>query len=697
MKFRLRAVSLLAGNVCAFLSFYSVCSAQLPLESQTSKLLSTTIPVPNQPTTWSRLSTPVATCKIPPVINGRLDDPCWHTATHGMGFYLSGGSGDITSDNQTEVFICADKQCLYIAFHCLDSHPDSIRASETVRGGDISKDDRVGVDIDSQDTHHSYSTFLVSARGTQSETIEGGTTDNITWTGDWKAATQRVPGGWTAEMSIPFALLKYPRHATTFGIYFYRYVSRNLTTQYWPYLPPDGTFSFGEAEYMNEFVGLAPQYFPARPTFLPYSLMSAGDGTKSKEGLDIKYPLTTTITGVATLFPDFQTIEQDVANVNFSYTEKFLNDNRPFFAEGASFLPESDVFYSRSLKNVDEGLKVVGKQGNTTIGALATNASDAGSDNAYVVNLKQDLGSFNNIYLNYAESSQTGNPSTTMTKLGGIYGWRDRRMRYDVQAYHAPTWRDGTPESSEDYLYFENLPPLGKVGYFVQYTDIGPTISNDIGFIPEIDKRGFDYDLEQFNRFNTGRIQSYFVDLNHAGYSHHTGGLFHNDTSGTFQLQFRDGLAYEVDFGQSDRAQVGLPLSPTFHDRTGTCALKWAQTSLYNQGAISETFGRVKNQAYNFLILTQGASISRSFSVVANYDRLYLGGATTAQAVVTGMYHINEVSTAGGRVVSQDKNTDVYFSFRQQVRSGADIYVLLGEPNSIRTRGIVQLKVIRPF
>jgi hypothetical protein len=39
----------------------------------------------------------------------------------------------------------------------------------------------------------------------------------------------------------------------------------------------------------------------------------------------------------------------------------------------------------------------------------------------------------------------------------------------------------------------------------------------------------------------------------------------------------------------------------------------------------------------------------------------------------------------------------VYLSFSQQVRSGADLFVLLGDPNSPHTRGLVTVKVVSPF
>ncbi len=345
---------------------------------------------PDPPSVWTRGTHIIAPCTVAPQIDGRLNDACWKTATHVRGFYRNGGGKP--SAQQTEIWICADRTHLYVAFHCLDSQPGLIRSSMTQRNGNIGRDDFVGFDIDSQGTRHGFSTFIANARGTQLEILEGGTADNITWAGDWKAATQRTKNGWNCEMAIPFALMRYPKGATSFGMVFYRLIGRETSLQSWPYIPAAGVDNATEPQFLDTFTGIAPPFYAPRPIFLPYTLVTGGTGNSARTGLDIKYPLSTTITGVGTLYPDFQTIEQDVTNINFSYNEKLLTDRRPFFAEGSSFLPDQDMFYSRRVGTVDGGLKVVGKQGATTVGLLTTASRGNDAQSAAVLNLQQDIG-----------------------------------------------------------------------------------------------------------------------------------------------------------------------------------------------------------------------------------------------------------------------------------------------------------------
>ena len=83
---------------------------------------------------------------------------------------------------------------------------------------------------------------------------------------------------------------------------------------------------------------------PSAPVILPYTYATAGATNRAKIGVDIKAPVTSGVTALATLFPDFQNIENDLNTVAFSYNEQALLDRRPFFAEGSEFMPERDLF-----------------------------------------------------------------------------------------------------------------------------------------------------------------------------------------------------------------------------------------------------------------------------------------------------------------------------------------------------------------
>ena len=680
-------------------------SAPLPPVENAPLLPAGSISAPAAPpAVWSRQSFQVAACAEPPKIDGGLDDPCWASATRTSGFYHYGGG--TPSAQQTEAWICADRTHLYFAFHCLDSRPDLIQGSMTQRNGNTGRDDFVGLDIDSQGSRHGFSTFIVTARGTQYETLEGGTADNITWAGDWKTAARRTKDGWNCEISIPFALLRYPRGVSAFGMVLYRQIGRETSLQSWPYMPPAGVDNSAEPQYLNTFTGISPPFFTPRPIFLPYTLVTGGTGSVVREGLDIKYPISTTLTGVGTIYPDFQTIEQDITDINFSYNEKLLSDRRPFFAEGSGFLPDQDLFYSRRIKAVDVGAKIVGKQGATTFGLLTTGARGGNAQSSAVVNVQQDLGLLSHVRADLADGIQRGRPSGVAARLEGLYGWQTGTTRYGFLAQHSPSWEGGRGRGAKDYFQALSTPTQGHPRLRLSYEDTAPDFVSRLGYNPELDRRGLVARVSQYNQFDRGVIESYYFSGSVDSYRHHTGGFFHDDLSLNANFNTRNGLYYELDYNLGQRDQIGSDgvTLDRFRDHTLTPIFGWAQKTLYQQGSLSDTFGRVAGQPYNLLSLSQGILVSRPFSVQLSYNRQTQGGTLSTQAIGTGTYRLNDTQTLGGRVVSQGGadqggglGTNIYFSFSQQVRSGLDAYLLFGDPNSPKTRGKVTLKLIHPF
>lgn len=641
-------------------------------------------------TGWARARIQVAPAVLPPHIDGNLDDACWRTATHAAQFYRSGGTAPITEP--TEAWICADANHLFFAFRCRDSHPNLMRASETRRDSNgVQRDDYINIDIDSQSSRRGLSSFYVTPRGTQQQFLEGGTADNIVWAGDWQAATQRAPDGWTCEISIPFALLRYPRGTRSFAIGLFRKLAREGGAESWPFLPPEGWINgySNEAQYLNDFTGIAPPFYRTRPIFLPYTLATGGVGSSVRAGLDVKYPLTTTLTGVATLFPDFQTVEQDVTDINFSYTEKLLSDRRPFFAEGADFFPGNDLFYSRRLGQIDGGLKVAGKQGATTLGLLSTVTGGSASQTATALHLNQDVGLLSRATLDFVSDIQHGNDSNQAAKLEGVFGWQSGRTQYALQATHAPSWQGGRVMDSSDFFQFSTRPQPGHLRFGLSFQDIGPDFVSNLGFVPEKDLSGESFTVGQSNRFDQGWIESYGAGVTADSYQHHTGGFFHSGLSPYIRAGTRAGQSLSLSYSVGRREQ--------FRDRVGNVSLGWGQKTLYQSGSFSDDFGRQAGKPYNFLSLSQGFLLARPLYVQLDFSRLRLGDTRSTQNIVTGTYRLNDVQSLGGRLVSEDSATNVYFSFGQHVRTGNDVFLLFGDPNSARTRGKVTLKVVRPF
>ncbi len=248
-----------------------------------------------------------------PRVDGALDDECWKSAERCTGFKETLRSAD--SAEQTEVMVCADAGTLYFAFVCHDSKPDRISARQRQRNASLRGDDNVTVLIDTLHSDKSYYQFTTNPLGTQNESIPYGSASNITWRGDWQAAARITDFGWTAEIAVPFGILRHPAKATTFGMAFTRYNARLDERSMWP----DMGISFDFARSCD-LTGLDLPTDGIRPVFLPYVVASTEPGrTFTQQGFDLKTEFPNGLTGLLTQNPDFTNVQDSVSSVDFSY------------------------------------------------------------------------------------------------------------------------------------------------------------------------------------------------------------------------------------------------------------------------------------------------------------------------------------------------------------------------------------------
>ncbi len=664
---------------CACASVMGLASAQ--------SIQSTSIANPPLPPT--PVKPPIcqmANTATPPKIDGILDDPCWKSACHYQGFYRFHTNDPVKE--QTEAWMCCDETHIYFAFHCLDSHPELIKANETQREGDVSHDDIVGIVIDSQANRRNVSQFNISARGTQQTQLEGGTADNLTWAGDWTAATHRCADGWTAEVSIPFSILRYPKGTKSFGIAVFRQLARETNLEIWPYIPPEGNNN--PMPFLCDCQGMHPPYFPPRLVALPYVLGTAGATNSLKAGIDVKYPLSTTLTGVASLFPDFQTVEQSVQDLSFSYTEKYLPDRRPFFVEGNNFLPDSFLFYSQRIPMVDEGVKVIGKQGPTTIAALATNAREnGGGQSAMFANVTQDLGLYSQVGFAALSNNSLGQPANRVERVSGQYGYSQKGRQVALSANDTESWVAGGSQDRNQWLQLSTNAGNGKPYAQAFYTSTGPNFVNQLGLVQEVDLVGEGFNVGQFTSHDKGALEYDSYNISTSTYRHETGGFFHDDLSANGSWSLRSGWGYSM--------YADLSKYYPYKDDTLTSSLNWGQKTLFQQGGISWTLGHRQDLPYQYISIAQGISVSKLFSLNASFGVEQFNGQQNTQTILTGTYRLNSQEAIGGRIVQQNGDLDVYLSYSRRVRRGTDIFILVGDPNSPRTRGLITVKLVRPI
>jgi hypothetical protein len=324
---------------------------------------------------------------IAPVIDGNLDDASWNDAATAKDFWIS--EEKRLPAEQTEVLIMSDGENLYFGFRCYDSEPESIQATKTRRDAGLGHDDRVSVELDSLRNYRAISSYSVTANGTQDDAIAGGRARKIEWKGDWKGAAVRTGYGWSAEIAIPYKILNYQAESLSFGVNFVRYHNRTDEWSRWADVTPQN-----KIEEIGQLVGLLlPAKAKQQPwTVMPYVLGGTNIPDIKGEpkdqlvsaGATIRYEPRANLTGVFSIYPDFTQLETQVTDIDFSYTEKFRADPRPFFQEGSFYLgSDTSYFYSNRIPDFYGGGKLFAQPGQMQTGGFVTGAPDKRWDGAF--------------------------------------------------------------------------------------------------------------------------------------------------------------------------------------------------------------------------------------------------------------------------------------------------------------------------
>lgn len=657
-----------------------------------------------------RESFPLPTTKTPPKIDGDLSDACWKSAFKAGEFVRFSGSAPIVE--QTDARVITDGATLYVAFECHDEHPELMRASETQRGSSaVEGDDHVTVVIDSQNLRRGASTFSVNALGTQVEHLEGGTAGNITWAGDWRAASKPLPDGkgWSCELAIPFSLLRHPARARAFGLQLARSLNREGNQMIWPALPPEGQSFSGRTQFLPELRLAQPMPDQRPPTvILPYSLATAsGDSARARQGVDIKYPFSTTVTGLLAVNPDFQTIEQDVASVNFSYNEQFVPDRRPFFAEGNEFLPIGEIFYSRRISQFDQGLKVVGREGATSVGLVTAQSQTGERDRmSSAVAVRRAIGLFSEFSVSAASDNRAGSLSNRVARASGNYGWVDGDRRNSLSYARDQSWQGGLAKGGSGDLSFNSRATPGKLRYRLSQSFLSEDFISDLGLVQDRNRKGWSASTGVFNQLDRGRLLSYDVDFDYFSFKRMTTGeFFLESVSLDTTVQTRDGFGLTINLDEGRRQQ---DTATYYHDRLAGGGFSWNQRTLFQGGGLRYRSGMQGGQPTRTMSIAQGFLVSKPFSVRASYNQQDRGGVTTRQTIATGTYRLDSLRALSARLLSQNgtgnaanvgaqTGTNLYFAYSQRSRKGTDFFLLLGDPNSGNTRSQITTKITRPL
>ena len=248
----------------------------------------------------------------------------------------------------------------------------------------------------------------------------GGTGDafNINWDDVWEVKTNIGDYGWSAEFSIPFKTLSYPKESEQdWGINFQRVIAHKQEQVFWAPIPRQ--YSLNRLMNAGMITGIqVPNVRKIK--IMPYGLGSkrnedsetSNTSTTSDFGLDAKLSVTSGLILDLTYNTDFAQVEADEQQINLDRFSLFFPEKRGFFLENAGLFsvgentfsgPDIEMFFSRRIGvgpngeplPILGGARLTGTAGRFRIGALnmqtqaVNNITDG--DNFSVLRLKKEL------------------------------------------------------------------------------------------------------------------------------------------------------------------------------------------------------------------------------------------------------------------------------------------------------------------
>ena len=352
-----------------------------------------------------------------PVIDGVLESDIWSKALVVTDFFQRFPKEGGLPGERTEIRILYTSHAMYIALKAYDSSPDHISATVLKRDDfEIVKNDQFAMAIDSyNDARNGYwfSTNPIGAR-VDSQFFDEGNIWEPNWDGIWSCQTKIDASGWTAEIEIPFATLRFrPAENNIMGINFFRRIIRTNEQLFAPLIAlkyTNGTPNVSAArKYLFQGITGGKEWLvkPHVVSGLEKQQLLEND-IDGDAGVDVKYSLTDSLTTNFSLNTDFAEVEVDERRINLSRFRLFFPEKRDFFLENAGNFQfgipgQTEIFFSRRIGLSDEGetvpvlfgAKLTGKIRNFDVGLLNTQTKELDetqAENFSVLRLKSALG-----------------------------------------------------------------------------------------------------------------------------------------------------------------------------------------------------------------------------------------------------------------------------------------------------------------
>ncbi|MBV8659302.1 MAG: carbohydrate binding family 9 domain-containing protein [Burkholderiales bacterium] len=320
-------------------------------------------------------------------LTGQLDKQIWQDGPEYDAFWQTQPVDGKAAPVRTTVQVRYDRQAIYFGIRAYDPHPEEIRAPLVRRDNVLEDQDYVGVLLDPIGSGKSAMFVRVNPRGVVADGVYTADTDNTDFSPDFDVDARAVllKDGYSAEIRIPFSVLRFPEHGTKpWQVQIVRSYPRD---QNWVFASePLPKTASSQLDLMTTITQFQPEAVDGSWSIRPEMTLrtdrnsTGGAVDRSRHldlGGDVKWHPNANWVVDATVKPDFSQVELDVpqltGNAQFALQ---LQEKRPFFLESSDILEAPSLMaeqggggpkalYTRSITQPRWGIRATRRDDDT--------------------------------------------------------------------------------------------------------------------------------------------------------------------------------------------------------------------------------------------------------------------------------------------------------------------------------------------
>ena len=672
-------------------------------------------------------------------LDGALDEAIYREVPAMNGFIQIEPQAGQPAADDTDVWVTFDDTNIYVSARCWDSNIRNVIATEMRRDNP-----RVFTAYDSLlllfDPFYYRRNELTLAINPIAGINDGQVSNERQYNGDfnpvWEVRTAIFDRGWTLEAAIPFKSLRYrPGQAQVWGFNFERLHAGTNEISFLVQMPPArGRPAYQQVSLAATLVGLEVPPSGLNLTLKPYVTSNLNTDTTVQPritndpaadvGFDLKYAVTSGLTGDFTVNTDFAQVEADEQQINLTRFSLFFPEKRDFFLEnvgifafgGVTAAATSDaplLFYSRRIGlnrgatvPLNAGGRLTGRVGPFTLGLVNIQTGEeertgSPSTNFSVVRLRRDVLRRSSVGVIATRRSvlQAGPGENYAYGVDGTFAFFSNML---VNTYWARTQTPGVRDDDTSYRTQVDFPG-DRYGLQAEHLVIGDNFNPEVGFVRRDDMERNYLQLRFSPRPRASRPMtrlvrkwSYMGSVEHIANT--DGRLESRERLGEVAIEFQNGDRVAAEYTDNyEFLPAPFTIATGVRLPVGSYRFNNAKLS-YNMGtrrAHSFNLSVERGTFYNGHKTTVGASrgrmsLTNQFSIEPTYtvNRIelaqgsfttHLGGGRISYTMTPRMF-----TSALLQYNSGSNSVSVNARLRWEYRSGSELFVVYNEQRDTR-------------